>query len=244
MLSVNDIVFLFDVDDTLLDNDRFGTDLGNQLESAFGVDERDRYWTIYGALRDASGFADYLGALQKFREGLEDHAALLHMSSFLLDYPFADRVYPHAFETLRHVSTLGCCSILSDGDIVFQPRKIQRSGLWDAVTGRVLITVHKERSRAAIEQKFPARHYVMIDDKPVLLAAMKSVFGERLSTVFVRQGHYARAATEAAKAASAAVADPPPDFAIDVIGDLRHESFNDFLATAPNRGAAAHKEPA
>ncbi len=244
MLSADDIVFLFDVDDTLLDNDRFGSDLGAHLEHAFGAGERDRYWSIYAALRDESGYADYLGALQKFRDGAEDHPALLRMSEFLLDYPFAGLLYPHALETLGHVRTLGRAAILSDGDIVFQPRKIQRSGLWDAVAGEVLITVHKERSLAAIEQRFPARHYVMVDDKPALLAAMKRLLGERISTVFVRQGHYARAAIDAANATSGAVADPPPDFAIDAIGDLRHAPFTEFLATAPIGCAAANKEPA
>ncbi|MEO7063023.1 MAG: HAD family hydrolase [Dokdonella sp.] len=244
MLSTDDIVFLFDVDDTLLDNDRFGSDLGAELEHAFGAGERDRYWSIYAALRDASGYADYLGALQKFRDGIEQSKALLRMSSFLLDYPFADRLYPSALETLNYLRTHGRITILSDGDIVFQPRKIQRSGLWDAVAGEVLITVHKEQSMVAIERRFPACHYVMVDDKPALLAAMKRVLGQRVSTVFVRQGHYARAAIDAADSAHSAVTDPPPDFATDAIGDLRHGPFNEFLATALNLAVVAHKEPA
>ena len=161
MLSADDIVFLFDVDDTLLDNDRFSSDLGAQFEHSFGAGERDRYWSIYTALRDASGYADYLGALQKFRDGVEESPALLRMSTFLLDYPFADRLYPHALETLSALRAHGRVAILSDGDIVFQPRKIQRSGLWDAVDGEVLITVHKEQSVAAIERRATVRGLTM-----------------------------------------------------------------------------------
>lgn len=244
MLSADDIVFLFDVDDTLLDNDRFANDLGVRLEQSFGATERDRYWAIYAALRDAAGYADYLGALQKFRDGVDESPALLRMSAFLIDYPFADRTYPNALETLGQLRAHGRVTILSDGDMVFQPRKIQRSGLWDAVAGDVLITIHKERSVSMVERRFPARHYVMVDDKPALLATMKRLLGARISTVFVRQGHYARTAIDAENATGAAVADPPPDFATDAVGDLRHAMFKEFLAAATNMSAAAHKEPA
>ena len=133
-----DIVFLLDVDNTLLDNDRFGADLGARLEQAFGADQRDRYWAIFTALREALSYADYLGALQKFRFGLDDDPQLLQLSSFLLDYPFADRLYPRALEVIGYLNTLGLTVVLSDGDVVFQPRKVQRSGIWDAVGGRVL----------------------------------------------------------------------------------------------------------
>ena len=146
MLNEREVVFLLDVDNTLLDNDRFGTDLGARLEQAFGVDQRDRYWAIFAALREELSYADYLAALEKFRVGLDDDPELLQLSSFILEYPFADRLYPRALEAIAYLSTLGPPVVLSDGDVVFQPRKVQRSGIWNAVQGRVLIYVHKERA--------------------------------------------------------------------------------------------------
>lgn len=220
------VVFLLDVDNTLLDNDRFGADLGDTLEAAFGVAGRERYWAIYEELRQQFGFADYLGALQRFRAGLDNDPSLLQMSSYLLDYPFADRLYPHALETVAHLRTLGPTAILSDGDVVFQPRKIQRAGLWDALRGEVLVYVHKQQMLVAMQQRYPAAHYVMVDDKPHILAAMKQRLGRRLTTVFVRQGHYA--------AASAGEAvEPVPDLTIACIGDLRRRKLEDFLPSAP-----------
>jgi FMN phosphatase YigB (HAD superfamily) len=150
VLNEEEVVFLLDVDNTLLDNDRFGADLGVRLEQAFGADQRDRYWSIFAALREELSYADYLGALEKFRVGLDDDPDLLQMSSFMLEYPFANRLYPHAREAIAHLSTLGMPVVLCDGDIVFQLRKIQRSGIWDAVPGRVLIYVHKERALDAM----------------------------------------------------------------------------------------------
>lgn len=220
------VVFLLDVDNTLLDNDRFGADLGAMLEAAFGVAGRERYWAIYEELRQQFGFADYLGALQRFRAGLDNDPSLLQMSSYLLDYPFADRLYPHALETVAHLRTLGPTAILSDGDVVFQPRKIQRAGLWAALRGEVLVYVHKQQMLVAMQQRYPAAHYVMVDDKPHILAAMKQRLGRRLTTVFVRQGHYA--------AASAGEAvEPVPDLTIACIGDLRRRKLEDFLPSAP-----------
>ena len=191
MTSEDKIVFLFDVDNTLLDNDQVENDLRRHIESEFGVQNRDRYFAIFEQLRSELGYADYLGALQRYR--LEDicDPKLLMMSSFLVDYPFADRVYPGSFEVLEHAGRWGTTVILSDGDVVFQPRKVQRSGLWDAVEGRVLIYIHKERMLSEVERLYPARHYVMVDDKLRILKAMKDIWGERLTTVFPRQGHYA-----------------------------------------------------
>ena len=166
------LVFLLDVDNTLLDNDRFAADLGEQLQQSFGTTERDRYWVIYAQLRDELGYADYLGALQRFRVGLDNDPALLQMSAWLLEYPFAERLYPHALETIAHLHTLGLPVILSDGDVVFQPRKIKQAGLWDAVEGRVLIYIHKEQMLDEVVQRYPAKRYVMIDDKLRILAAM------------------------------------------------------------------------
>jgi FMN phosphatase YigB (HAD superfamily) len=185
------IVFLFDVDNTLLDNDRVQDDLSKHLESEFGPESRDRYWTIFEGLRSELGYADYLGALQRYRlEDLND-PKLLMMSAFLVDYPFADRLYPGSLAVLEHVAKWGKTVILSDGDVVFQPRKVQLSGLWKAVDGRVLIFIHKERMLAEVERLYPARHYVMVDDKLLILEAMKKVWGNRLTTIFPKQGHYA-----------------------------------------------------
>jgi FMN phosphatase YigB (HAD superfamily) len=218
------LVFLLDVDNTLLDNDRFSADLSARLTAEFGVEECRRYRAIYESLRDEFGYADYLAALQRFREDLADNPRLLQMSHFLLEYPFAERVYPHALDTLAALGRLGPTVIVSDGDIVFQPRKIQRSGLWDAVGGRVLIYIHKQHRLDAIQRSFPARHYVMVEDKPALLAAMKREMGERMTTVFVRQGHYAADA-------DLARIDPPPDLNVARIGELREPAFAARIAT-------------
>ena len=213
MPEPSELEFLLDVDNTLLDNDRFVADLGARLEDAFGAAERERYWAIYDALRDELGYADYLGALQKFRAELDESPDLLLMSAFMLEYPFASRLYPRALDVIARLRTLGLPVILSDGDIVFQPRKVQRSGIWDAVEGRVLIYVHKERMLDGMQSRFPASHYVMVDDKLQLLAAMKRVLGAKLTTVFVRQGHYAAQSTSQ-------VVDPPPDISIGRIAEL------------------------
>ena len=220
-MNAGEIVFLLDVDNTLLDNDRFAADLAEQLELHFGAAARERYFSIFAELRERLGVADYLASLQGFRAGLDDDPRLLQMSDFLLEYPFATLVYEPAFAAIAHLRTLGTPVILSDGDVVFQPRKIERSGIWDAVEGRVMIYVHKERALDRVQQRYPAAHYVMIDDKPNLLAAMKTVLGPKLTTVFVRQGHYARAP------GSDAVA-PRPDRAIAGIGDLRNFQLRDF----------------
>jgi len=230
VLARNDAVILLDVDNTLLDNDRFGADLGDRLAQLFGAAERERYWSIFAALRTELGYADYLTALQKFRIGIANDPQLLLMSAFLLQYPFAERLYPRTLETIAHLSTLGQTVILSDGDIVFQPRKVQRSGLWRAVDGRVIVGLHKERSLDDMRSRFPASHYVMVDDKPTLLVAMKRLLGAELTTVFVRQGHYAAESRNA-------VFDPAPDVCIDRIAELLerkviHGIPNDRLTVA------------
>jgi FMN phosphatase YigB (HAD superfamily) len=221
VLNPASVIFLLDVDNTLLDNDRFAADLGERLENAFGAAQRARYWEIFGRRREALGLADYLGALQEFRDGLDDNPHLLGMSDFLLEYPFASRLFPRALEAVAHLRTLGVPVVLSDGDIVFQPRKIQRSGIWAAVEERVLIYVHKEKVLDHMQQRYPARHYVMVDDKANLLAAMKSALGARLTSVFVRQGHYALAAESKS-------VQPPPDVVIERIGDLLTHNLTDF----------------
>jgi len=220
-VNAGGIVFLLDVDNTLLDNDRFADDLGRRLELDFGAAQRDRYFSIFAELRERFGVADYLASLQGLRAGLDDDPRLLQMSAFLLEYPFAGLVYEPAFAAIAHLRTLGLPVVLSDGDVVFQPRKIERSGIWDAVEGRVMIYVHKERVLDHVLRRYPAAHYVMIDDKPNLLAAMKISLGSKLTTVFVRQGHYARA-----QGADSVV--PPPDRAIGGIGDVRSFQIKDF----------------
>src|SRR5689334_3434007 len=185
------ITTLFDVDNTLLDNDAVQADLNDHLLNQFGAASRDRYWALFEDLRRELGYADYLGALQRYRLENLDDPQLLSMSSFLVDYPFAQRLYPRALEAIAHCSRWGPTVILSDGDVVFQPRKVQRSGIWEAVEGRVLIYLHKEEMLAAVQKRYPAEHYVMVDDKLRILDAMKQAWGARLTTIFPRQGHYA-----------------------------------------------------
>jgi FMN phosphatase YigB (HAD superfamily) len=219
MKHPDDVVFLFDCDNTLLDNDGVQEDLRAHLESEFGLAESLRYWSLYEALRDEVGYADYLGAMQRFRLGMESDPRVLRLASFLLDYPFASRLYSGALEAVAHCRRWGPTVVLSDGDIVLQPRKLQRSGLWDAFEGRVLIYIHKERMLDEMAARFPARRYVMADDKLRVLTAMKEILGDKLSTVFPRQGHYALDA--------AAIANyPPADIAIERIGDLLREDFS------------------
>ena len=212
-----DTVYLIDVDNTLLDNDRIIADLRQHLEEAFGRASADRYWDGLEGLRTELGYVDYLGALQRYRsdESLRgvEHSRLLLMSGFLIDYPFADRVYPGALDALKVLRQRGPVAIVSDGDVVFQPRKVQQAALWEAVEGRVLIYVHKEQMLDAIAAAYPARHYVMIDDKLRILSAMKAAWGTRLTTVFVRQGHYALDTQAIAGYA-------PADITIERIGDL------------------------
>ena len=224
----SDIVFLLDVDNTLLDNDRFVVDLRRHLESEFGVASADRYWTIFEGLRSELGYADYLGALQRYRldaeRGGPDDQRLLLMSSFLVDYPFAERLFPRALEVIDHLGKLGLTVILSDGEVVFQPLKVQRSGLWNAVAGRVLIYIHKEQMLSAVQRHYPARHYVIVDDKLQVLSAMKKVLQQHVTTVFPRQGHYAFDLVNIAKY-------PAADFTIERIGDLADVDVTTLLAT-------------
>ena len=224
-----DVVVFLDVDNTLLDNDRIIADLRLHLEQEFGVASSDRYWVIFEKLRDELGYADYLGALQRYRaemdQGGPGDQRLLLMSSFLVDYPFADRLYPDALEVVARLGKLGPTVILSDGDVVFQPRKIQRSGLWDAVDSRVLIYIHKEKMLEQVQRLYPARCYVMVDDKLRILAAMKEVMGDRLVTVFPRQGHYAHDA-------DAIATYPAADLSVECIGDLLEFDTEKLLGAA------------
>ena len=212
-----DVVFLIDVDNTLLDNDGVIADLYAHLGDTLGHAAAERYRTILETLREELGYVDYLGALQRYR--LQESPlgmstpCLLQASRFLIDYPFAERLYPGALDALHRLRMLGRTVILSDGDVVFQPRKVERAGLWEATQGDVLIYVHKELMLDAVAQLYPARHYVMIDDKLRILSAMKAIWGDRLTTVFVRQGHYALDT-------QAIAAFPDADITIDRIDEL------------------------
>jgi FMN phosphatase YigB (HAD superfamily) len=207
------VVFLFDVDNTLLDNDRIIADLGRYLKREVGPKRARCYWTIFEQLRAKLGYADYLGALQRYRSEYPHDLGLLAVSRFLINYPFAKRLFHHALDVIEHVKPWGTAVLLSDGDVVFQPRKVDRSGLFEAVHGHALIYVHKERELADVEARYPAVHYVFVDDKVRILAAVKKAWGMRVTTVFVRQGHYARDSEMLAS-------QPAADVSIARIGDL------------------------
>ncbi len=206
------VVFLFDVDNTLIDNDRVTGDLKRYLRGEVGPERADQYFEIFEQLRTQLGYADYLGALQQYRLRHPRDPHLLAVSSYLVNYPFANRLFPGSLDAIEHVSRFGDSVILSDGDVVFQPRKVERSGLFDAFEKRVLIYVHKEQELDDVERRFPADHYVLVDDKIRILTAIKQRWGSRLTTVFPRQGHYAHAPDVGSY--------PAPDITIERIGCL------------------------
>lgn len=223
MAAMDDVVFLLDVDNTLLDNDRLIDDLMQHLEQQFGAAGRDGYQIILEQMRTELGYVDYLGAMQRFRlANMRDTRALL-MSAFLIDYPFAERIYPGVPGAVAHLRQWGRTVILSDGDAVFQPHKIQRSGLWQMVEGRVLIYVHKEQMLDDVARLYPSRHYVMVDDKLSILSAMKTAWGAQLTTVFPRQGHYAREPKNLA-------AYPAADITVENFSELLKQDFSALLA--------------
>lgn len=212
-MPLDQVVFLFDVDNTLLDNDRVIRDLRGYLEREVGRERNERYWMIFEELRTELGYADYLGALQRYRIEHPYDTHLLAVSTYLVNYPFANRLFPNSLDVLEHCKQWGQVVILSDGDVVFQPRKVERSGLFEAVEKNVLIYIHKELELADVERRYPAERYVMVDDKLRILAAMNKAWGQRVTTVFPRQGHYAHDPVELAKYPSA-------DISIERIGDL------------------------
>jgi FMN phosphatase YigB (HAD superfamily) len=213
MTEVAPVVFLLDVDNTLLDNDRIITDLKQHLTQAFGVERQRRYWKIFEERRAELGYADYLGALQRYRDENPSDPNFLEVSFYLLEYSFANRLHPGSLEVIKHLGTWGPTVILSDGDVIFQPRKVERSGLYQAVERRVLIYIHKEQQLDDVEKRYPARHYVLVDDKLRILTAVKKIWGARVTTIFPRQGHYAHDP-------QALATYPPADIAIERIGDL------------------------
>jgi len=221
------VVFLFDVDNTLLDNDHVEADLRRYLSREVGAERQQRYFAIFEALRSELGYADYLGALQRYRIENPRDPHLLAVSSFLVNYPFANRLFPGSLDALEHTAAFGQTVILTDGDVVFQPRKIERSGLFDAVEGRILVYIHKEQELDDVEQRYPAAHYVLVDDKIRILTAVKQVWGERLTTVFPRQGHYAFDPQVTTY--------PPPDVTIERIGDLVNHDLPALLGAGRGR---------
>jgi FMN phosphatase YigB (HAD superfamily) len=223
--SANGTVFLFDVDNTLLDNDRVEADLKRHLEAKVGKECQGRYWEIFEGLRMELGYADYLGALQRYRAERPRDPRLLEVSYFMVNYPFANRLYPESLDAVDYVRQFGRAAILSDGDVVFQPRKVDRSGLYETFEGHVLIYVHKERELEDVESRYPAAHYVMVDDKVRILAAIKKYWGRRVTTVFPRQGHYALDAQLVAQ-------HPKPDITLERIGELQKYSREELIAAA------------
>jgi FMN phosphatase YigB (HAD superfamily) len=228
------IVFLFDVDNTLLDNDRVVRDLASHLDRDFGRQRRDRYFAIFEELRGQLGYADYLGALQRYRAEYPTDPRLLQVSSFLVDYPFANRLFPNALDAIEHCKRWGQPVVLSDGDVVFQPRKVERSGIAEAVDGQVLIYIHKEQMLGDVESRYPAEHYVLVDDKVRILTAAKQYWGERLTTVFPRQGHYALDL-------GTVQSYPAPDVTLDRVGQLAELDLHSLLDVAI-AGAVNRKE--
>lgn len=222
MKFMEPIVFLFDIDNTLLDNDHVTKDLHKYLETSFGPESSARYFQIFEELRKELGYADYLGTLQRYRREEMHDARLLRMSSFLVDYPFANRLFPGSLDAIEHVQQWGTAAILSDGDAVFQPRKIERSGIFEAVDRHVMIFLHKEENLDDVERLHPAKHYVMIDDKLRILTAMKDIWKDRLTTVFVKQGHYAHDPEVEAMY-------PAADIKIERIGDLVDVDFSHLV---------------
>ena len=223
---MNEIVFLVDVDNTLLDNDHIQADIRAYLERQFGAPSRDRYWAILEELFEELGYRDYLGALQRYRVEHPQDMHLLSMSSFLVDYPFAKRLYPGSLDVLERLRQWSPTVLLTDGDVVFQPRKVERSGLSKAVNSHVLIYIHKELALDDVEARYPAQHYVLVDDKPRILAAVKEAWGTRVTTVLPRQGQYAHDA-------NALVSFATPDVTLDRIGDLLDCNLERLLAAAP-----------
>jgi FMN phosphatase YigB (HAD superfamily) len=216
------LVFLFDVDNTLLDNDHVTADLKRHLEQQVGPERQQRYWDIFEQLRSELGYADYLGALQRYRIEYPRDPGLLTVSHFFINYPFATRLYPDSLDAIEHVKQWGKAVVLSDGDVVFQPLKVERSGIYEAVNGNVLIYIHKEKELEDVERRFPASHYVLIDDKIRILSDVKKIWGDKITTVFPRQGHYALDPKIIA-------AYQPADTSIARIGELMNFKMEDFL---------------
>ena len=223
------VVFLLDIDNTLVNNDGVVADLMKHLERDVGVEQQERYWEFFEQLRNELGYADYLGALQRYRVAYPRDFKILDASMYLVDYPFANRLFPNSLDAIEHARKMGKAIILSDGDVVFQPHKIYRSGIYDAIDGEVLIYIHKETELDDVAQRYPADHYVLVDDKVRILTEVKRQWGTRVTTVFPRQGHYANDSKEVAKY-------PAPDFTIERIGEFLKFDLDTLLKGARPAG--------
>jgi FMN phosphatase YigB (HAD superfamily) len=228
-MKSSSLVIFFDVDNTLLDNDRVTADLHKFLEKEVGADRNVRYWEIFEQLRSELGYADYLGALQRYRVEHPYDTHLLALSTYLINYPFANRLFPNSLDAIEHCRQFGQVVILTDGDVVFQPRKVERSGLFEAVEKNILIYIHKEHELADVERRYPAEHYVLVDDKIRILTAVKKIWEKRVTTVFPKQGHYAHDAAEVAKY-------PRADIEIERIGDLLNYDFSKLFSANEKSG--------
>jgi len=221
----SEVAFLFDVDNTLLDNDHVIHDLKQHLEHEVGAENARRYWDIFDRLRIEMGYADYLGALQRYRSEHPRDLRLLTVSRFLINYPFSNRLYPNSLDVIERVKQWGAAALLTDGDVVFQPRKVDRSGLYEAVDGHAMVYLHKEHELTDVEARYPSEHYVLVDDKLRILTAVKNIWGKKVTTVFVRQGHYALDSNILTEYPSA-------DLSVDRIGDLLDFGLRDFIPSA------------
>jgi FMN phosphatase YigB (HAD superfamily) len=225
MTAAERVVVLLDVDNTLLDNDRVVEDLMRHLEREIGAERQGHYWRLFEELRAELGYADYLGALQRYRLKFPRDFHILAVSDYLVNYPFATRLYPDSLDVVDRFERSATAVILTDGDVVFQPLKIHRSGLYESVEGKVLIYVHKEDELDDVAARYPADHYVLVDDKLRILTAVKRAWGSKVTTVFPRQGHYARDPQALSQY-------PPPDLAIERIGALLEYDLPALLAAA------------
>jgi FMN phosphatase YigB (HAD superfamily) len=219
MSETHQVIFLFDVDNTLLDNDRMKRDLGDYVNRTFGPGAENELWTLYEEERVKHGYADFLGTLERFRLAHLQDTRVLKLANWVMDYPYIERLYPDALGVVRHVRQWGLPVILTDGDGVFQPHKLERAGLLGAFGGHVLNYVHKEQELDSVKRAYPAKHYVLIDDKLSLLNLVKKAWGDRVTTVFPRQGHYANDAKILARS-------QPADIEIERIADLMDYDFS------------------
>ncbi|HEX6508525.1 MAG TPA: HAD family hydrolase [Chloroflexota bacterium] len=226
--AVPDIVFMLDVDNTLLDNDALKADLADRLRQLLGENAAERFWEIYEQVRQDEDVVDYPETVKRFVDERGDGGLRSSLVQILDTIPFSSYLYPHAIETIEYLKTIGVPVIVSDGDPVFQPLKILRSGLEAAVDGRVLIYVHKEEHLPDVFRRYPARHYVAIDDKPRILSLLESCCPSTFTTVLVLQGHYGVEGEHT----------PPPDMVIQRIGDLRNVSKDQFLRDSAHPAAA------
>lgn len=194
MSRIAPVAFLFDVDNTLLDNDRVRAELAETIERIVGPERGEAFWESYEQVRRDRDYVDYPNTIARFGRAFPDEVGYPDVADAILGYPYRAAVFPGAHDVLRQAQRVGPVAILTDGDPVYQPAKVARAGLTEAIDGPVLVFDHKEQHLAEVERRVPAERYVMVDDKPRILAAMSDRLGERMSTLHVCQGRYAHAA--------------------------------------------------